>query len=129
VVKPQEREADHSSPTSVEVKKTWIYTSSPFHTSSWRRTVYPNLFSLPYPLIRLFIYEYPLSSLPPPIPQKSFLFFLISLGYQNNKPTQINLMTFIGFHFSFYIFTIYFNFFYNSILIQYQNKNSIKIII
>jgi hypothetical protein len=32
--------------------------------------VYPNLFSLPYPLIRFFIYEYPLSSLPQPIPQK-----------------------------------------------------------
>jgi hypothetical protein len=28
-------EADHSPPTSVEVKNTWIYTSTP-HTSSWR---------------------------------------------------------------------------------------------
>jgi hypothetical protein len=34
-------------------------------------------FFFPYPLIRLFIYEYPLSSLPPPIHQNSF--FLISL--------------------------------------------------
>jgi hypothetical protein len=29
------READHSPPTSAEVKKTWVYTSTP-HTSSWR---------------------------------------------------------------------------------------------
>jgi hypothetical protein len=29
------READHSPPTSAEVKKMWIYTSTP-HTSSWR---------------------------------------------------------------------------------------------
>jgi hypothetical protein len=29
VVKRQGREADHSSPTSDEVKKTWIYTSTP----------------------------------------------------------------------------------------------------
>jgi hypothetical protein len=28
-VKQQEREADHSPPTSAEVKKTWIYTSTP----------------------------------------------------------------------------------------------------
>jgi hypothetical protein len=28
-VKRQEREADHSSPTSAEVKKIWIYTSTP----------------------------------------------------------------------------------------------------
>jgi hypothetical protein len=27
-VKRQEREADHSSPTSAEVKKTWVYTST-----------------------------------------------------------------------------------------------------
>jgi hypothetical protein len=39
-------------------------------------TAVPNLFSLPYRLISLFIYECPLSSLPPPIPQKSlFLIF------------------------------------------------------
>jgi hypothetical protein len=29
VVKQPGREADHSSPTSAEVKKTWIYTSTP----------------------------------------------------------------------------------------------------
>jgi hypothetical protein len=29
-------EADHSPPTSADVKNTWIYTSTPFHTSSWR---------------------------------------------------------------------------------------------
>jgi hypothetical protein len=40
------------------------------------RAVYPNIFSLPYPLIRLLIYEYPLSSLLPSIPQKSVLIFL-----------------------------------------------------
>jgi hypothetical protein len=34
-VKRPGREADHSPPTSAEVKKTWIYTSSP-HTPSWR---------------------------------------------------------------------------------------------
>jgi hypothetical protein len=34
-VKRQGREAGHSPPTSAEVKKTWIYTSTP-HTSSWR---------------------------------------------------------------------------------------------
>jgi hypothetical protein len=28
-VKPQGREADHSPPTSTEVKKTWIHTSAP----------------------------------------------------------------------------------------------------
>jgi hypothetical protein len=33
-VKWQEREADHSPPTSVEVKKTWVYIIAP-HTSSW----------------------------------------------------------------------------------------------
>jgi hypothetical protein len=38
----------------------------------------PTFFSLPYPLIRHFIYEYPLSSLPPSIPQKSY--FLIFPG-------------------------------------------------
>jgi hypothetical protein len=36
--------------------------------------VYPNI--LPYPLIQFFIYEYPLSSLPPPIPQTFFYYFL-----------------------------------------------------
>jgi hypothetical protein len=30
-VKRQEREADHSSPASAEVKKMWFYTSSPPH--------------------------------------------------------------------------------------------------
>jgi hypothetical protein len=30
-VKRQGREADHSPPTSAEVKKTWIYTSTPAH--------------------------------------------------------------------------------------------------
>jgi hypothetical protein len=40
------------------------------------RPVYPNLFSLPYPLIRLFIYEYPLSLLPLPSLKKVFLIFL-----------------------------------------------------
>jgi hypothetical protein len=34
-IKRQGREAKHSSPTTVEVKKIWIYTSSP-HTPSWR---------------------------------------------------------------------------------------------
>jgi hypothetical protein len=34
VVKRQGREADHSSPTSAEVKKIWIYISSS-HTPSW----------------------------------------------------------------------------------------------
>jgi hypothetical protein len=33
-VKRQEREANHSRPTSAEVKKTWVYKSSP-STSSW----------------------------------------------------------------------------------------------
>jgi hypothetical protein len=32
----QEREADHSSPASAEIKKIWIYTSLPY-TPSWRR--------------------------------------------------------------------------------------------
>jgi hypothetical protein len=31
-VKQQWREANHSSPTSAEVKKTWIYTSTPTYT-------------------------------------------------------------------------------------------------
>jgi hypothetical protein len=30
-VKQQERESDHSSPTSAEVKKMWIYTSTPLY--------------------------------------------------------------------------------------------------
>jgi hypothetical protein len=30
-VKPQGREADHSPPTSAEVKKMWIYTSTPLY--------------------------------------------------------------------------------------------------
>jgi hypothetical protein len=34
-VKRQGRDADHSPPTSAEVKKTWIYTSTP-RTPSWR---------------------------------------------------------------------------------------------
>jgi hypothetical protein len=34
-VKRPGREADHSPPTSAEVKKTWVYMSTP-HTSSWR---------------------------------------------------------------------------------------------
>jgi hypothetical protein len=34
-VKWPEREADHSPPTSAEVKNPWIYTSTP-HTSLWR---------------------------------------------------------------------------------------------
>jgi hypothetical protein len=34
-VKLQRRESDHSPPTSAEVKKIWIYTSTP-HTPSWR---------------------------------------------------------------------------------------------
>jgi hypothetical protein len=34
-VKRQGREVDHSPPTSAEVKKMWIYTSTP-HTPSWR---------------------------------------------------------------------------------------------
>jgi hypothetical protein len=34
-VKRPGHEADHSPPTSAEVKKTWIYTTTP-HTSSWR---------------------------------------------------------------------------------------------
>jgi hypothetical protein len=34
-LKRQGREADHSPPTSAEVKKIWIYTST-VHTSSWR---------------------------------------------------------------------------------------------
>jgi hypothetical protein len=33
-VKRPGREADHSPPTSVEIKKIWIYTSTP-HTPSW----------------------------------------------------------------------------------------------
>jgi hypothetical protein len=33
--KRSEREVDHSSPTSAEVKKMWIYTSTP-NTPSWR---------------------------------------------------------------------------------------------
>jgi hypothetical protein len=33
-VKRQRREADHSLPTSSEVRKTWIYISTP-HTPSW----------------------------------------------------------------------------------------------
>jgi hypothetical protein len=74
------------------------------------KTLYPNFYSLPYPLIRFSIYEYSLSSLAQPIPQKSFL-FLIFLGLLNNQTTQINLMTFIGFYFLFYIFTTNFNFF------------------
>jgi hypothetical protein len=46
-----------------------LYESTGLHSIG---AVYPNLFSLPYPLIRLFIYEYTLSSLPLPIPQNSF---------------------------------------------------------
>jgi hypothetical protein len=34
-VKRPGREADHSPPTSAEVKKMWVYTSTP-HTPSWR---------------------------------------------------------------------------------------------
>jgi hypothetical protein len=34
-VKQQRREADHSPPTTAEVKKTWIYTPTPL-TPSWR---------------------------------------------------------------------------------------------
>jgi hypothetical protein len=34
-IKRPGREADHSPPTSAEVKKMWIYTSTP-HTPSWR---------------------------------------------------------------------------------------------
>jgi hypothetical protein len=49
------------------------------HTDS--NTVYPNLFSVPCPLIRFFIYLYPLSPLPPPpIPQKSFFFNFLRLA-------------------------------------------------
>jgi hypothetical protein len=34
-VKRPRREADHSPPTSADIKKTWVYTLLP-HTSSWR---------------------------------------------------------------------------------------------
>jgi hypothetical protein len=34
-VKRSGREVDHSPPTSAEVKRMWIYTSTP-HTPSWR---------------------------------------------------------------------------------------------
>jgi hypothetical protein len=34
-IKRSGREADHPPPTSAEVKKMWLYTSTP-HTSSWR---------------------------------------------------------------------------------------------
>jgi hypothetical protein len=36
-VKRSEREADHSPPSSAEVKNTWMYTST-LHTTSWRST-------------------------------------------------------------------------------------------
>jgi hypothetical protein len=80
----------------------------------------PFFFSLPYPLIRLFIYEYPLSSLPPPIPQKEF-FFLIFLGQLTNETTPVNLMTFMGFYFWFCVLQ-FISIFYNSSLSQDQNK-------
>jgi hypothetical protein len=82
--------------------------------------LYHNLFSLPYPLIRLSIYEYPLSSLHPACQSKKFI-ILMFLGWLNNQTTQINLMTFIGFYFSFYILQII-SILSNSSLTQDQNK-------
>jgi hypothetical protein len=49
-VKRPEREADHSPPTSAEVKKTWIHTFS-HHTFSWRSAQlvkHGGNFTLPY---------------------------------------------------------------------------------
>jgi hypothetical protein len=108
------------------VKKCWlplrVFTQRNNSVSRLSRPVYPNIFSLPYPEIRLFIYEYSLSLLSPPIPQKKFFFFLISLGWVNNQTTQINLMTFIGFYFLSYILQ-FISIFYNSSLKQDQNKS------
>jgi hypothetical protein len=37
-------------------------------------------FFSPVPLDKVFIYEYPLSSLPPPVPQKTFFFYFLRLA-------------------------------------------------
>jgi hypothetical protein len=84
-------EAGHSFAPCAMVKNAWSCTSNtkaslplplvllhdyllPLYTVKTEsgRSVHPNLYSLPYPLIRLFIYEYPLSSLSLPITQKVF---------------------------------------------------------
>jgi hypothetical protein len=44
-----------------------------------RSTEYPNLFPLPYPLIRLFIYEYPPLFITPANPSKKFFFVFNSI--------------------------------------------------
>jgi hypothetical protein len=80
------------------------------------RTVYPNLSFLPYPLIRLFIYKYP----PLQYPRSSLKFFFNFLRL-NNQTTQINLMTFIGFH-----FLSYFSFFYSSSLHKTKTRTALK---
>jgi hypothetical protein len=53
-----------------ESEKSW----EKWQTLYCGEAVYPNILPLPYPLIRLLIYEYHLSSLPPPISQKMFFF-------------------------------------------------------
>jgi hypothetical protein len=58
--------------------RAWSLRSQLYSDGQGSTSAVPNFFSLPYPLIRLFIYEYLLNSLPPPISQKRF--FKIFLG-------------------------------------------------
>jgi hypothetical protein len=53
-------EADHSPPTSAELNKIWIYTSTP-HTPSWRSAMLSTGTTLPYeyfPCISLIMFKY-----------------------------------------------------------------------